>query len=204
MLIQVFARNRTNAIPTSNQGWENDRKCFHPFAVQKLTNQHFPTGVASSTSKKEYCLHSIGQLMLNPYSATKSNTLTSLTVCVCRVFCFHLQKFSENVIRMYFTFVPPHQNVWWQKEITTRMRSSSTTDKFPFPLLNLKLAIFMATTYSTKCWIYKEPVTRCVFEIKRLVLVLAPHRNKIGESDLLSEFQEISEQRWSYCKPYNF
>ena len=40
----------------------------------------------------------------------------------------------------------------------------------------------------------KKPVSRCVLKIQRLVHVLTPHCNKMGESDLLSKFHEISQE----------
>ena len=46
----------------------------------------------------------------------------------------------------------------------------------------------------------KKPISRCVLKIQRLVHVLTPHWDKMGESDLLSTCHEISREIWSCLK----
>ena len=41
----------------------------------------------------------------------------------------------------------------------------------------------------------KKPIPRSVLKIKRLVLVLTPHWDEMGQSDLLRTSHEISQQR---------
>ena len=57
-----------------------------PFCSAKIIKITFSYWRSFRLFKREYYLHSMGQQMLNPYSATKNNALTSLTIylnCLC-------------------------------------------------------------------------------------------------------------------------
>ena len=56
--------------------------------------------------------------------------------------------------------------------------------------------ILMAKTYFHQMLdCIKKPIPRSVLKIKRLVLVLTPHWDEMGQSDLLRTSHEISQQR---------